>query len=101
MTWELVPNPFEFTKNQAQTLLENETWNLIPGKLKVDYLKNKKKFKAFEKKRNKKLLKWSKKYFSLISKVLSFRHTKQTSNNSAYTTFKNEWLKRTLSKESY
>ena len=26
MTWELVPSPFEFAKNQAQTLLENETW---------------------------------------------------------------------------
>ena len=26
MTWKLVPRPFEFAKNQAQTLLENETW---------------------------------------------------------------------------
>ena len=27
MTGKLVPSPFEFAKNQAQTLLENETWN--------------------------------------------------------------------------
>ena len=26
MAWELVPSPFEFAENQAQTLLENETW---------------------------------------------------------------------------
>ena len=26
MTWELVPSSFEFAKNQAQDLLENETW---------------------------------------------------------------------------
>ena len=29
MTWELVPSPFEFAKNQAQTLLENESKLLI------------------------------------------------------------------------
>ena len=26
MTWKLVPTYFELAKNQAQTLLENETW---------------------------------------------------------------------------
>ena len=26
MTWKLVPTSFELAKNQAQTLLENETW---------------------------------------------------------------------------
>ena len=26
MTWEQVPSPFECAKNQAPTLLENETW---------------------------------------------------------------------------
>ena len=33
MTWKLVPSPFEFTKNQAQTLLENETWHLSTWKV--------------------------------------------------------------------
>ena len=26
MTWKVVPTSFELAKNQAQTLLENETW---------------------------------------------------------------------------
>ena len=26
MTWKLVPTSFELAKNQAQNLLENETW---------------------------------------------------------------------------
>ena len=45
----------------------------IPEKLTFDYLKNKKSFR-------------SKITFFLVSKMLSFRHTKQTSKNVAYTT---------------
>ena len=46
---------------------------------KFDYLKNEKRFRS------------EIKAFFLLSQVLSFRHTKQTSKNVADTTFKEEY----------
>ena len=51
-------------------------WHLNIWKVKIDYLKNEKSFQS------------EIKNIFLVLKVLSFRHTKQTSKNVADTTFK-------------